>query len=176
MKHYKTILFFLLIGALNTLEINAQHSSMYQVICEIDREGKVLSGSLEELIGYVQNGNAVRVGWVIGEGKEHEMWHWTDASFITVLKGHVFAQIKGIFAQATDPVSETPSVFLHSDQSNSWVAIFGTTGVMRQKFAADPSLIEAYKGMGLTDEQIQEQLKKEETKRFHTKWAVQVRN
>lgn len=173
MKYIKRILWIVLMGSIGFSQVNAQeHKAAFEVVCEVDKDGKVVSGSIDELVKQIQQGNTVRIGWVMGKGKKHEMWHWADASFITILKGHVFAQIRGIFAQATDPISETPSVFLHSEKPNSWVAVFGTTGVMRQKFMEKEELTKAYKEMGLTDKEIKEQLKKQETRNFYTKWAV----
>ena len=154
-----------------------QDNNAYKVIYEADRDGKAISGSLEELIAHANNGNPIRVGWGFAmqmpDKEVIEMWHWTDANFITILKGNVFAQVKGIFQQGPDFSTETPSVFLVSGVSaNSWVGIIGTTGVMRQKFAESKTMTKMYKDMGYSDDKIKEEYKKQETSKFKTKWSV----
>lgn len=149
---------------------NAQIKSQYKVVYEADREGKRISGSLEDLLTYVRNGNPIRVGWELGKRLEH----WTDAGFLTILKGHVFGQISSIYGQGTShPSIEIPFVMM-SDEPDGWVAVIGTTGVMRQKFKTDQKMLDAYKEMGLNDEEIQEQLKKQETSKVVTRWAVMI--
>lgn len=156
--------------------VNAQEKSAYKVVCEVDENGKVLSGSVQDLVEYVQEGNTLRVGWELGYKGKNPMWHWAEASFITVKDGHVFGQIKGIFAQATSaPNIQTPAVYLHTDKANSWVAILGTTGVFRQKFTETDDLVNMYKQMGLNEDRIKEELKKRETTKFPTRWAVSIR-
>lgn len=156
-----------------------QDNNAYKVIYEADREGNAISGSLEELIAHATNGNPIRVGWVLRfpsqipeeKGSIIEMEHWADAGFITVLKGHVFAQVKGIFQQGP-MIANPPGVLLVDDRANSWVGIIGTTGVMRQKFAESETMTKMYKDMGYSDEKIKEEYKKQETMTFKTKWSV----
>ncbi len=155
-----------------------QNKTAYKVIYEADRNGKAISGNLDELIHYVNNGNPIRVGWSLAmqtPSKEViEMWHWTDANFITLLKGNVFAQVRGIFQQGPS-FSKTgaASVVLASGTSaNSWVGIIGTTGVMHQKFAESKTMTKMYKDMGYSDEKIKEEYKKLETMKFKTRWSV----
>ncbi len=156
-----------------------QDNNAYKVIYEADREGNAISGSLEELIKHANNGNPIRVGWGLKmqtpDKEVIEMWHWTDANFITILKGNLFAQVDGIFQQgpAFSSENEAPSVYLVSDvDANSWVGIIGTTGKMRQKFAESEAMTKMYKDMGYSDEKIKEEYKKQETRKFNTKWAV----
>ncbi|MDT7831078.1 hypothetical protein RQM59_01735 [Flavobacteriaceae bacterium S356] len=172
-KHLMLII-FLFKGILSF----GQDNSAYKVIYEADRKGNAISGSLEELIKYVNNGNPIRVGWSLAmqmpDKEVIEMWHWTDANFITTLNGNVFAQVKGIFQQGPSfSASGTASVVLVSDASaNSWVGIIGTTGVMHQKFAESKTMTKMYKDMGYSDEKIKEEYKKQETMKFKTKWTV----
>lgn len=146
----------------------------YKIIYEADKDGNAISGSLSDLLDYVQNGNPVRVGWVLmmqtPNSEVIEMQHWTDAGFITTLDGHVFAQIEGIFQQGPG-IMKPPSVFLTSEDSNSWVAILGTTGVMRQKFKRSSEMVEMLKKT-MNDQEIEEFFKEQETLHVHTKWAV----
>lgn len=156
------------------MQLNAQQS--YSVICEIDREGEIVSGSLLELSDYVKNGNPIRVGWVLhlknpADGKAIELEHWTDAGFISLLKGHVFAQIKSIYQQGPSFV-DPPGIFLVNEKPNGWVAVIGTTGVMRQKFAQDDVIVQSMKAAGMTDAQIKKELSAMEVMKVRTKWAV----
>lgn len=177
MKNTKNLIMFmfLFIGTI----CYAQKNSAYKVIYEADQNGKAISGSLEKLTKYVQNGNPIRVGWTLrfknpaGGDEILEMQHWTDAGFITTLKGHVFAQVKGIFQQGP-MIADPPGVDLVDARANSWVGIIGTTGVMRQKFAESEIMTKMYKDMGYSDEKIKEEFKKQETMKVNTKWAVLV--
>jgi|GEM_PF-1510709 len=157
----------------------AQENGLYKIVYEADREGNRISGSLEELNDYVRNGNPIRVGWELGKRDSTgraRLEHWTDAGFITILKGHVFAQITSIYGQGTShPSIEVPFVQMMNGEPDGWVAIIGTTGEMRQKFKEDQTMIDAFKEMGLNDEQIAEQLKAQEKSKVKTMWAVMVK-
>ncbi len=156
----------------------AQENSLYKVVYEADREGNRISGSLEELISYVGSGNPIRVGWELGKKDSTgiaRLQHWTDAGFLTVIKGHVFGQISSIYGQGTSaPNIDVPAVHIF-DEPDGWVAVIGTTGVMRQKFKTDQVILDAYKNMGLNDEEIQKQLKAQETSKVATRWAVMIK-
>ena len=99
------------------------------------------------------------------------MQHWADAGFITTLNNHVFVQIKSIYQQGPS-LSDPPGVFLVSDKANGWVAILGTTGVMKQKYTRDEKMVAMMKQSGLSEEDIDKELKDMETMQVHTKWAV----
>jgi hypothetical protein len=161
-----------------TFSSKAQNS--YSIIYEADREGKEIKGSLEQLMNHVQNGNPIRVGWVLKfknpkDDSTIEMQHWADAGFITTLNGHIFAQIKSIYQQGP-ALTNPPAVFLVNDKANGWVAIIGTTGVMKQKYMRDEEMTKMMKESGMTEKEIEERLKKMETMKVHTKWAVQKVN
>ncbi|OEK06247.1 hypothetical protein [Roseivirga misakiensis] len=154
----------------------AQHKGTYQVVYEADKEGNRISGSLGELLEYVRNGNLVRVGWELGKKGpgQNVIEHWTDAGFITIVKGHVFAQISSIYAQGTSaPSIEIPFVRI-SDEPDGWVSVIATTGVMHQKFKRTQEMVDAFKRMGLTDKEVDEQFKKQEQSKVPTKWAVLI--
>ncbi len=152
--------------------LQAQNDGLYKVVYEADRNGKRVSGSLEELVQYVRSGNPIRVGWKLGR-----LEHWADAGFITILKDHVFAQISSIYGQGTSaPSIEVPFVALTTGNPHGWTAVFGTTGEVRQKFERDPQMVKYFKNQGLTDEQVNEQFKKQEKARYATMWAVMVKD
>ncbi len=166
----KVIIFLLLLSAEFLLG-----QSSYNVVYHADQEGKALSGSLEELISHVNNGNPIRVGWELSflhpETKEKRtLVHWTDAGFVSVWGGHVFAQIKPIFQQGPG-MDMPPSIFLSNYKPNGWVAILSTTGTMRQKYASDPEMI-AYLEESMTKEEAEKFLKEQETMTVITKWAT----
>lgn len=175
MTYFKIIVFIFCIHFMSTWSIEAQNS--YTIVCEIDKKGKVVKGNLKALSSYVQEGNPIRVGWVLKfkdprDGNVIEMQHWADAGFITTIKGHVFAQIKSIYQQGPS-MSDPPGVFLVSNKANGWVAIIGTTGIMKQKYTRDEEMIKMMKETGMTDKQVENELKKMETMNVYTKWAVQ---
>ncbi|MBX2816419.1 MAG: hypothetical protein KTR24_10485 [Saprospiraceae bacterium] len=142
-------------------------ASSYHVVYEADRHGNRISGDLDQLIDHVENGCPIRVGWEL-----ETLWpdtmvllsHWTDGGFITLSRGQVFAQIRGIFGQGSAHISAPPGVFLSSNQPNSWVAVVGTDGVLRSKFHLDDWMKEL----------SPEELKSMETMKVRTKWAVPV--
>ncbi len=149
--------------------------SGYDIIYEANREGQKMTGSLEALNEYVKGGAPLRVGWVLTflhplTNEPTEMEHWADAGFITVLDGHVFAQVRSIYEQGPS-FSEPPAVFLAKGKPNGWVAILGTTGVMRQKYDME-SARKSMEGSGMTEKEITDFLKEREIMKVHTKWAV----
>lgn len=170
------ILFFLLLFTICiSIKTSAQENA-YTIIYEADAEGKEVSGKLEKLLEYVQNGNPIRIGWVLKFKHPEkddiiEMQHWADAGFITTLNGHVFGQIKSIYQQGPAP-GDPPGVFLVNEKPDGWVAILGTTGIMRQKYTRDKEFIAMMKENGATEEEIQKQFKEMETMKVRTKWAA----
>jgi len=162
MTNYITLIVLTLI--LSSASPTDAKRDSFTVLYEADANGKQIAGSLEALIDAIHNGNQVRVGWTLTfadpvSGDPIEMEHWTEASFITILQGHVFAQVQSIYQQGPG-IGDPPSVFLVNNQANGWVAILGTTGVMRQKYNE-------------SDMQIPEAMRKEmETMRVPTRWAV----
>ncbi len=141
--------------------------SAYTIIYEADREGNRISGSLSDLIELVDNGNPVRVGWELVQkwpDTTTVMRHWTDGGFVTTLRGHVFAQIRGIFGQGFAHISSPPGIFLSTDIPNSWVAVIGTDGNLVSKFQKQEWM----------NEIPEEELKKMEKMKVKTMWAVML--
>ena len=154
----------------------SQISNSYKVIYAADKNGNVISGNREKLVEYVNNGNPIRVGWDLHiqvKDSVHTMTHWADAGFITILEGHVFAQIKSIYRQGPKrpKEGELPAVFLSNAEPNGWVAIIGTTGIMRRKSKRDEEMIQ-FMMKTMTEKEIEESLKKRETITLPTKWAI----
>jgi len=163
---------------LATLTVTAQTNNAYNVIYSADKNGTAVNGSLENLIEYVKSGNPIRVGWTLkfphpATGKLTEMQHWADAGFITVLDGHVFAQINSIYEQAPG-FESPPSVYLPQNKPDGWVATIGTTGMVRQKFDVE-SLRKSLKESGMSKEEIEKILKQQETMNVPTIWAAMTK-
>ena len=156
----------------------SQTPNTYKVIYSADSDGMVISGSTEELITAVNEGNPLRVGWDVQirtKDSIYQMTHWTDAGFITLLEGHVFAQIKSIYGQGPKfpKEGEIAAVMLSNDEPDGWVAIIGTTGVMRQKFKRDEEMI-VYLSKTMNEKEIAAFLKENEVQKVATKWAVPI--
>lgn len=169
----KVILTILLLSAITGI---SQTSNSYSIVLTTNKEGEVITGSREKLIEYINNGSPLRIGWdlhIHAKDSIYTMTHWTDAGFITILEGHVFAQIKSIYVQGPKhpKKDEVASVFLNNDEPNGWVAIIGTTGVMRQKFKKDEEMI-AYLRKTMNEKEIEKFLKDMEVEKVPTKWAV----
>ena len=157
---------------------NSRNQGLYKVVYEADREGKTISGNLENLLSYVRAGNPIRVGWELGQSGPNRILleHWTDAGFLTIHKGHLFAQINSIYAQGPSaPSVERPSVMMPNAEPNGWVSIIGTTGSMRAKFKIDQKMVNAFKEMGMSDSEIEKQMKDREKSKVKTKWAVMIK-
>lgn len=112
-------------------------------VLELDRDGTPTSGSLEALIEGVRSGRTIRVGWrlpVRFPDDEETRWleHWADASFLTVWDGQVFAQLRDICEQGMLVGQEEPGFHLEPG-AHGWVALIGTTGVVKQAFHGEPS-------------------------------------
>lgn len=152
-----------------TMVAMCQQQGLYKIVYEADRDGNRISGSLEELIKYVDSGNPVRVGWELVQRWPGDttttMRHWTDGGFVTSTRGQVFAQIRGIFGQGFANIDGPPGIFLFSKTPNSWVAVIGTDGNMRAKFEVGEEMKNFPK----------ERIKSMENSKVKTMWSVMVK-
>jgi len=130
------ILTVMLLCCLTVTQLSAQSADgaardgLYQVILEVNRKGEVTKGNIAQLIAYVQQGNPVRVGWQLNfqnpDSTKQEiisLYHWTDAGFITVLQGEVFAQISSIYEQGPS-TGDIPAIFMtkEGDLTDEWLS------------------------------------------------------
>ncbi len=174
-KNMKRTFIFLMTLAITSLLYgqNSDLANQYQIVYEADKDGNRISGSLEQLLELVNNGNPVRVGWELVSkwpGSKNAdtvtvMKHWTDGGFVTTQRGHVFAQIRGIFGQGFAHIDSPAGIFLSTDQPNSWVAVIGTNGTLISKFKKQDWM------EGLTKEQLKEM----EKMNVKTMWAVMTK-
>ncbi len=162
----------------NRIQTQKKHPSngAYEVVFEADKDGKTIYGSRQKLIEYINNGNPVRLGWMIGlrhaiTKEPINMVHWSDAGFITVIGEHAFAQIRPINQQGP-AIRDIPAVFLVDFSPNSWVAIIGTTGVMKQKYKPSNEFTNMMKDAYPDEKERAKKIIEMETKKVSVKWAV----
>ncbi len=143
----------------------------FKVIYEADRNGNVVSGSIDSLKIAIRTGKPVRVGWTLeirnSDGESKKLEHWTDSKFLTILDDNVYAQIHSIYEQMTSFQDNEGAMKFVDNQADGWVALISTSGIMRQKYA------DILKGTeGMSEEEIKTMVKAMETSRVHTMWAV----
>ncbi|WP_299255832.1 hypothetical protein [uncultured Aquimarina sp.] len=112
-------------------------SKGWQIIYSNDDEGNALSGDIDNLKKAVRRGCEIRVGW--GQYSEYKkdgltgvfaVEHTADAQFLTINKGHVYAQLSRIMGQA--PSRERNHINLV--KTHYWHSVLGTTGEMTQVY------------------------------------------
>ncbi|KAA1245276.1 hypothetical protein [Aquimarina sp. RZ0] len=156
---------------ISLLSMSIFSQSKYSIIYEADANGKLISGNINDLKTVVQNGNPIRVGWVLKlqneKGEIKELEHWTDTKFLTIIDDNIYAQIHSIYQQMTDFNNPEGALKFLDNQPDGWVAIISTSGIMRQKYADILKWTE-----GMSKEEISEMVKEMETSRVRTKWAT----
>jgi len=93
----------------------------WQKVFKNNANGQTVFGNKAQLIDAVRSGYPVRIGW---GGNRVE--HVTDAQFLTIFEGEVFAQIKSIVGQAPSAIND--SVKIKFRPENHWTKIAGTNG------------------------------------------------
>ena len=93
----------------------------WQKVFKNNADGNTVFGNKKQLIDAVRLGYPVRIGW---GGRRVE--HVTDADFLTIFEGEVFAQIKAIVGQA--PSVTNDSIKIRFRAENQWTKIAGTNG------------------------------------------------
>ncbi|MCE7991106.1 MAG: hypothetical protein HEP71_03965 [Roseivirga sp.] len=92
-----------------------------------DREGKRVSGSIEQLMEAVREGLPVRIGWGSqrpGDPKR-KVEHMADAKFLTIMSDET------VFAQIDPIIGQTPKFdqqFIELKEGASWVLIAASNG------------------------------------------------
>ncbi|WP_299244291.1 hypothetical protein [uncultured Aquimarina sp.] len=112
-------------------------SKGWQIVYSNDSEGNPLLGDIDNLKKAVRQGCEIRVGW--GQYSEYKkdgltgvfaVEHTADAQFLTINKGHVYAQLSRIMGQA--PSRERNHINLV--KTHYWQSVLGTTGEMTQVY------------------------------------------
>ena len=164
---------FIILAILIQTSIFSQ--SNYETIVATDFDGNVVSGSIDSLISEIRKGKPVRVGWQLDfdKDKKPDFDHWVDAGFLTILGGHVFAQIETIYIQG--PRAEIPQVEIYPTH-HQWTALIGTNGKLLNRFIMEkpPKMVD--KDGNEMDEEAMEKRFKEMTKvdtwKVATFWSV----
>ena len=75
----------------------------------------------------------VRFGWQLDfdEDKQSDLEHWVDAEFISILEGHVFTQIRPIYAQVPDADARQIQIL---ESTKRWTAVLGTNGLLVSRY------------------------------------------
>ena len=127
-------LFSLVILIFTNIYLFAQEdSNLDKTIFKTDLEGKIISGSVDQLVKEIQQGAEIRVGWQhdLDKDGEPDLEHWIDANFISILGGHVFTQIDPIYRQS--PKMEVPQVEITTSEMK-WTGIIGTNGKLVSRY------------------------------------------
>lgn len=117
----KTLLFSLLLIAFFSCESSSKGQQGWQMVFQNNANGEVVFGDKSKLIDAVRLGYPVRLGWG-GNSVEHV----TDAAFLTIFEGEVFAQTNSIIGQA--PRVDGDTVKIRFRTQNHWTKIAGTNG------------------------------------------------
>jgi hypothetical protein len=115
---------------LSSILVNGQES---EILLKTDFDGKIIDGSLKNLIENIEKGESIRIGWQLdfNDDKIPDLEHWIDGNFLTIINGHVFNQIEPIYGQV--PMTAIPQVQI-SDSPIQWTAIIGTNGKLISRF------------------------------------------
>ena len=117
-----------------------KRSRSSDLLLETGPDGEVRSGSVEDVMEAVRAGAPIRVGWELTfrlpDAEPETLEHWTDTGFLTLWKGHAFAQIRDIRSQGPDI---TRAAVHMGTEPHGWVGMLGTDGSLRSVFAGqDP--------------------------------------
>lgn len=147
----------------------------FQIVCETDFDGQVVSGSKATLIEEIRKGKPVRIGWQLdfNEDKVADFDHWMDAEFITILGEDVFTQIRNINVQALD--LETPQIDI-IPVSTMWTGVLGTNSILKNRFvySKDLEFETDEEGNPIMTDEVEKDLARREVQSWKvaTFWAV----
>lgn len=118
-----------------------QLASCAHPVLQIDFDGSILSGSLAALIGAVQNGEPLRVGWDLDfdQDGESDLSHWSEAAFLSVFEGQVSTQVQSIHRQS--PVRGSGTIVL-PESFDRWHGILDSRGVLRGRLEGSSTVSE----------------------------------
>lgn len=161
MKSLQSVFIFLLFS----LASIAQNEN--SILLKTDIEGKIVSGSIENLISEIQKGSKIRVAWQHDLNKDGiaDLEHWIDADFLSILNGHVFNQIQPIYKQL--PKADIPQVEI-IESTMMWTGIIGTNGKLISRYII-PELLQI-EDDNLYDAMVKQTAIKE--KMVATVWAI----
>ncbi|MEX0289053.1 MAG: hypothetical protein AB3N14_08060 [Flavobacteriaceae bacterium] len=98
----KYSLFIVCLSALLFSCKSEDKNTVYSIIYKNDKEGKVLGGSKEALIGYIRGGAEIKIGWG-AKGKSHSIEHLSEPIWLAVLdEAEVIAHLDPQILSKTD--------------------------------------------------------------------------
>ncbi|WP_417451196.1 hypothetical protein [Kordiimonas sp.] len=97
---------------------NTSATTSWRLAYAHDGQGRAIEGSKQALVDAVLEGKPVRIYWT-----GRTVQHVSDAGFLTLLQGEVFAQIPMITAQR--PSTDPATVDL---RDGTWQSVFATNG------------------------------------------------
>jgi hypothetical protein len=110
------------------------------LLASIAADGSVVAGSKAALRQAANEGLPMRVGWALDADGDStpDVAHWSDAAFLTLFEGEVFAQVPDI--QRQQPVRSQARVRLAAGRQR-WSAVLGSTGRLEGHFddGSEPS-------------------------------------
>ena len=116
--------YLFLLFAICSFTVQAQ---TWELVYHNDLDGNPVSGSQEDLIQAVRDGQDIRLAWWSQSSKDpkRKVEHLADAKFLTIMSDIVvFAQIDPIYGQTPD--FEEQKITLK--ENLQWVMIAGTNG------------------------------------------------
>lgn len=94
----------------------------WELVYANDENGELIEGSKDQLIASIRAGKPVRI-FTAGRRIEHA----TDAQFLSIFDGEVFAQITAIESQKPEL---NPTKILFRKPGVKWRSIIGTNGIV----------------------------------------------
>jgi hypothetical protein len=131
-----------------------------------DSTGARTAGDKAELLAAVRAGQPVRIGWAVTyklpDSTMSRIEHVAEATFLTIHKGEVFAQIAPIIGQR--PSATEAVIGFRGKNGELWYAMLDTTGRLRGFFAGE--YYSSSQGVDKTSS-------REQVTRTATSWYVQ---
>jgi hypothetical protein len=108
--------------------------SCERLLFETGFDAQPIRGSKTGLAEAVERGEPIRVGWSLDfdNDAKADLTHWSDAQFLTVFEGAVFAQLPDISVQS--PVIGQADVRL-SSAAVTWRGMLGSNGTLQGTFS-----------------------------------------
>lgn len=102
-------------------------------LLERSSSGAVVAGSPEQLMLAARRGQPLKVGWGhdLDQDQAVDLWHWSDARFITLLGTVVTTQVQSIHQQIPDHKAERVSF---SPAHAQWHGMLDSEGRMSGRF------------------------------------------
>lgn len=140
-QRYLTVVSLAIMAALAVAAKASAQENIQERVCNnhlvsVTPDGSVSRGTKQKLIEAVESGEAIRVGFGLGNGPTGGFFltHWFEAVFLTVIADEVFTQTPIIHRQRPKH-PDTDISF--PNMSSRWVATLGTNGKLHSKWLQD---------------------------------------